>query len=218
MGATRELAPVGAPVGGTVTHTHLGGGPTAPNPRRDRRQFRGRGWLIALGVTALLVAVGSIAYALTSSSPPSSPTRPGTASHQATTTTSTSTTTTTTTLPTAPTALAALVRDVAAGVTAGSISSNIAQSLTNLAQRAITDAAAGSPDQTARDLQQAATLITNGEQNGVIQPTEGSTLQSDLSSLAGALGLSAAGTAPSTTSTTVAAHGKGHDGGPGGGG
>jgi serine/threonine protein kinase len=207
----------------TAEATQVGGIPIAPLSRSERRRSHHRGWAIALGVLALLVAGGSIAYALTSGTSPSSanglhnPPR-----HTASTTTTvapTTTTTTTTTLPSPPTALAALVRDVASGATNGSISTNIGQALTNLAQKAVTEAAA-SPDQTARDLQQAATLIANGVQNGVISPTAASALQSDLSALAGSLGLSAAGTAPSTTTPTTAVSGppKGHHGGPGAGG
>jgi serine/threonine protein kinase len=199
--------------------TQVGAPPVSPVPRRQRRRSRRRGWAIALAVAALLTAGGSVAYALTSQSSPHSPrVPPGTTNHASTTTTSTSTTTTTTTLPSAPVALASLVRDVASGVTNGSISSGIGQALTNLAQKAATD---GSPDLTTRDLQEAAVLIANGVQNGVIQPAEASTLQNDLSVLAGSLGLSAAGAVPSTTSTTSTTtgnnSGKGRHGGDGGG-
>ena len=111
----------------------------------------------------------------------------------ATTTTAPATTTTPTTLPSGATALSALVRDLALGEAAGSIDSGSAQSISNQAQQAISDEAAGSPDQSANDLQQIATTIASGLQNGQITQAEGVTLQSDLASLATALGLTAAG-------------------------
>jgi hypothetical protein len=220
-GTATAALPVDPPT--AALQTKAGGGPVVSPPRRARHKSSGRRWLIALGVVALLAAAGAVAYALTRPAGPSgltaNPPHHGTTT-TAPPTTSTTTSTTTTTVPSAPTALAALVRDVASGVTNGSLSAGVGQALSNQADQAVTDEAAGSPDQAANDLQQAATMIANGEQDGTIQPATASTLQSDLSALAGTLGLSAAGAAPTTTTTTTTpgatlptGNGKHHGGG-----
>jgi hypothetical protein len=109
----------------------------------------------------------------------------------------------------APTALAALVGDVASGVAAGTIGAAPAQSITMQAEQAVTDAAGGGTNQAANDLQQAATSIANGTQNTSIGSAEGATLQNDLVALAGALGLSAAATPPSTAPAPAGGPGSG---------
>jgi hypothetical protein len=106
------------------------------------------------------------------------------------------------------------VRDVTSGIQGGTISPTTGQALTTQAQQAVTDELAGRPDQAARDLQQAAALIANAAQAGTMQPSEVTTLQADLTALAGTLGLSAASQAPSTTTTSSTLPGPG----PGGGG
>ncbi len=124
------------------------------------------------------------------------------------------TTSTTTTLPSGPTALAALVKDVASGVSAGSVDPGSGQSISNQAEQAIADEASGNANQAANDLQQAAMTIANGVQSSKITQAEGATLQSDLSALATAIGLTAAG-APPTTQPAVPGPGPGHGHGHG---
>jgi hypothetical protein len=145
-------------------------------------------------ILALILGLGSSPSSLT----------PTTGNHAATTS-APPTTTTTTTVPSAPTALAALVRDIAAGESAGSIDSGQGQSISNSAQKAVTDQAAGHADQAANDLQQTAMSIANGAIKGTISPTEAATLQSDLSALAGTLGLSSAAAPPTTTTPPTTA-------------
>jgi hypothetical protein len=103
-----------------------------------------------------------------------------------------------------------LVGDIATGQAAGTIDAGSGQTISNQAELAVTDEAAGKPNQAANDLHQAAMAIASGLQNGSIAQAEGATLQNDLSVLATALSLSAAGTPPTSTSPTTAA-------GPGGG-
>ncbi len=123
---------------------------------------------------------------------------------------------TVTTIPNAATALAALVRDVASGVAAGSVGPKAGQSVANQAQKAVTDESAGNATQAATDLQQAATTISDGVQNGKITPAQGVTLQTDLSRLAALLGLAQALTPP-TTQPPGNGHGDGGANGNGGG-
>jgi hypothetical protein len=70
------------------------------------------------------------------------------------------------------------------------------------AQQAVTDASNGNADLAATDLQQVATTIASGVSGGHIAKATGLQLQSDLTTLAKALGLGAAATPSSTTSTT----------------
>jgi hypothetical protein len=173
--------------------------PPAPAPARPRRA-----WWIVLAVLVVAALGGGLAYGLDGPTPAvTHPPRVAAPSHP--TTTSTASTTTTTIAPalTAPTALAALVRDVAAGVDGGTLSSGMGQAITTEAQQAVSDEAAGKPNQAADDLQQVAATIAAGEQNSMIPPSEGALLQGDLSSLANTLGLSAASTPPSTPTTTI---------------
>jgi hypothetical protein len=174
-------------------------GPARPRPPAGRR------WVVALVVAALCLLGAGLAYALSGSSPPKAPSVPPSTTTTTTTAAPTTTTasTTTTTIATGPTALAALVRDIASGVDGGSLPSGIGQALSTQAQQAVSDEAAGQPQQAAQDLQQAAGIIANAEQNGGVAPAEGSILQADLSSLADAIGLGAAGQPPATTTTTT---------------
>jgi hypothetical protein len=73
------------------------------------------------------------------------------------------------------------------------------QAISNQAQQAISDEAAGKPNQAANDLQQAAVSIANGVQSQKISRSQGSRLEADLTSLATTLGLSAASQAPPTS-------------------
>jgi hypothetical protein len=112
--------------------------------------------------------------------------------------TSTTTSTTTTTIAGIPNTLADLVRDVTMGESTGTIDQGDGQMISQQSQQAVTDEAAGQPNQAANDLQQAAATIANGLQKGTITQGEAATLQSDLSALASARGLSAASTPPTT--------------------
>jgi predicted Ser/Thr protein kinase len=163
----------------------------------NRRQLGIVGAILAAAlVVALLLALG-----------------PNTGSPSATTggtttpTTAPATTTSappTTAAPTAAGALAALVGAVASGVTSLTVDPNVAQAISTQAEQAVTNAAAGKPEQAANSLQQAAASIANGVQNHTITPGEGPVLQAALSTLASTLGLSAAAAAPTTAPTTSA--------------
>lgn len=107
---------------------------------------------------------------------------------------------------TVPTALAALNRDLASGVSAGTVDAAVAQSISSQAAKAVTDQAAGNLTLATNDLSQAAAMIAQAVQNNTI--TAGApTLQSDLSSLATALGLGAVGAPPSLQPASPAGHG-----------
>src|SRR5664280_2345999 len=190
--------------------------PSVISPAKHAR----RRWLAALGTGAiaglcigLLLVLGSSpatqSHATSSaknSTSPDSTTQPPAA-------TTSPTTTTTTTAPTGPTALATLVGDIATGQAAGTIDAGSGQTISNQAELAVNDEAAGKPNHAANDLHQAAMAITSGLQDGSIAQAEGATLQNDLSVLATALGLSAAGNPPTSTSPTTTAgpgDGKGH--------
>ncbi len=127
---------------------------------------------------------------------------------------STPTTTTTPAATSPPAALAALVRDVAAGESAGTVGPGSTQAISNQAGQAIADATAGKPNQAANDLQQAAMQIAVGLQNGTITDAEGAKLESALTKLAATLGLGTAATlkrpAPSPGFPSPAPHGHGH--------
>ena len=169
---------------------------------------RARSWRLP-AFAALALAVLIVALLLGLSSSPN-------AQHGTTTTTTTSTTTTTTstttTLPSAPAALGALVSEIAAGESAGSLQPDVGQSIANAAQMAITDEMAGKTSQATADLQQAATSIADGVKNHKIAQAEGTTLQTDLSALATALGLGAAGTPPTTQASGPGNNGPGNNG------
>jgi serine/threonine protein kinase len=177
-----------------------------------------RGWR-ALAIAAVVIVVGAaIAFAFGTNNhhpPPTTTT--------SSTTTSTSTTTTTTTLPSPSHALTKLINDVVAGQTAKLIGPQVAQSLSMGAQQAVTDAGSGNADLAATDLQQVATTIATGVSSGHIAKASGVILQSDLTTLAKALGLGAAATPSSTTTSTstttlLPGNGNGNGGGHGNGG
>jgi hypothetical protein len=188
---------------------------STPSPRRvSRRQLGIVGAVLAAAlVVALVLSLGRN----TGGSP--------TATTRVTTTTATAPATTTSAPPTtvAPTpsqALAALVGAVASGVAAGTVPADLGQTISTQAEQAVTNAAAGKPDQAANNLQQAAASIANGVQSGDIAASAGSGLQASLSALAATLGLSAAATAPTTAPTTAPppGPGNGNKGKPGKGG
>ncbi len=177
-----------------------------PHPRRWRRW-----WLVALAAMAIGGLAAGLGFGLGlipttprhnagSTHGTSAPTtrRPKTAARSASTTTSTSFSTTT--VPNAPTALAALVRDLASATEGRSITAATAQSISGPAQQAVSDEAAGRPNQAASDLQHAAQAITNAVHDGSVSQPEGTVLETDLSALATALDLSAAATTPTVPS------------------
>jgi hypothetical protein len=173
-----------------------------------------RGWR-ALAIASVVIVVGAaIAFAFGTNNhhpPPTSTTLP---------TTTVAPTTTTTTLPSPSHALTKLINDVVAGQTARLIGPQVGQSLSMGAQQAVVDAGNGNADLAATDLQQVATTIATGVSGGHIAKANGVILQSDLTTLAKALGLGAAATPSSTTtstSTSTTFNGNGNGNGNGGG-
>jgi eukaryotic-like serine/threonine-protein kinase len=213
---------------GSVTSPH----DTRTSPPGVSGALRNRRWRLAV-LGAVVVAALSVGLILGLGSSPRAPRTPSavdantsrkrppastTSTPSTPSTTSTTSTTTTTTLPSGPTALAALVKDVASGESAGSVDPASGQSISNRAGQAIADEAAGNANQAANDLQQAAMTIAIGVQSSKITQAEGATLQSDLSALATAIGLGAAGAPPTTQPAapgpgTGPGHGHGHGNG-----
>jgi serine/threonine protein kinase len=228
MVGVAPTAAFGVPAGGATQVAPAGVPPPPVIARADRKRPR-RVWPVVLGVVVGLAVAGLAAYEIYQHENPA-PVTNGTGTHHppATTTTSTSTTTTTTTTTTQPptpsSALGQLVADVTSGEEAGTVQQGVGQSLTQQAQQAVTDEQSGAPQQAANDLQQAATIISSGEQNSTISQSAATTLQNDLDALASTLGLGAASQAPATTTTTAPglfgpAHkhnGPGNGNGPGG--
>jgi hypothetical protein len=171
--------------------------PRRPHARRWKISALAGAVVVGLGVV-LIVALGSSAQPRRAAA--SSSTTPahlgGTTPAQATTTTPT--TPNTSTIAAGPAALAALVRDVAAGVGARTISADTGSAITGPAEQAVTDQARGQADQAINDLQHVATAIAAGVQDGSIDQAVGANLQTDLSALATALGLDGAATVPNT--------------------
>jgi serine/threonine protein kinase len=200
-GETSIVAPRASPMAART-------GPKNPNSVRNAR-------VIAVVVLVVILAGIGIAFALGSKSP------------SVTTTTVAPTTTeaptTTTTLPSISHSLTKMVNDVVAGQGAHAIGPQVAQSISSGAQQAVTDLASGDAQSAANDLQGVASAVVNGLANGYITPAYGTVLQSDLKTLANALGLSAAATPSSSTttttstSTTFANNGNGNGNGPGNG-
>lgn len=188
--------------------------PTRPAHSGNGRMRKGQLALI-IAVVVVIVGVG-LAYALgahTHNPPPTTTTVP-------TTTTTVASTTTTTTLPSRSHALTKLINDVVAGQSAHLIGPQIGQAISTGAQQAVTDANTGNANQAAADLQQVASAIANGVNSRYLSKANGVLLQSDLSTLATALGLSAAATPSSsttTTTTTTTTVGPGNGNGNGGG-
>ena len=184
-------------VGVTAVVPHDGtmvGPPIVQPPTPDRR---GRPSARTLAVVVGLIAVAIVVTVFVASNG-------GTHGGAPARTTAPSTTSVpTTAAPTSADALANLQRDVSAGVSAGAIRSGVAQTIVDQANQATSAVAAGKPDQAVNSLAAAATAIAS------LSPNEASTLQSDLTSLAGILGLNAAAV-PSTTTAPGHGKGKGH--------
>ena len=126
------------------------------------------------------------------------------------TTTSTVPPTTTTVPSSVPQALTTLLTDLASGEATGAVTSGSGPPISDQAQQAVIDSAAGSTDLAVADLQQVAYAITNGVNTGAITPAVGSLLTNDLTALATALGLNSS---PATTVAPVPSghgHGKGN--------
>jgi serine/threonine protein kinase len=203
---TALLPGLGAPVVSTGDDTLIAAtrrGAASPRAVRPR-------WLVPAVLVAVVALCVGLIYSF-ASSPPSIPT---TTKPPATTTSTTSTTTTTTTSPaTGSGALSTLVGNLATGQIAGTLDNASEQKISQQADQALVDEAAGNSHQAASDLQQAATTITNGVQNSLIDESEGTTLQQDLSSLASALGVTDPSATPTTTSPRPPfgpGNGKGH--------
>jgi predicted Ser/Thr protein kinase len=183
------------------------GRPVAPGPRPGHVRRVRIGALAAIVLVALGVGL-AVALGSTGGTP-----KAGTSAHAGSTATSrpvpSTSSTTTTSAPTATQALASFAGDVASGVTAGTIDPKAGQAISTLADRAVTDGAAGKPSQAASDLQQAATAIAHGMEDGSIGQPQGAVLQADLSALAVALGLSAASALPISPPTTSSGPGAG---------
>jgi hypothetical protein len=188
-----------------------------PGSDKVRHGHRRHWALAAAALAVLLVAAGVLLGLHIGPSPAAGPPshRNTTSTDPPTTTTTTPPTTTTTTALTASGALSGLVNDVTSGIEAGTLDSGVGQSIANLAQQAVTDEAAGSADQAANDLQQAAMAIADGVDQGAISNAEETTLQNDLSILASTLGLSAAATPPTTTTPGPGPSGPGNGNGGG---
>jgi serine/threonine protein kinase len=201
--ATGDETVVRPPVGAVIAR------PATPNKLRLNR---GRLGLI-IGAIVILAGAG-VAYALSSKTPITPPTT------TTSPTTTVASTTTTTTLPSPSHALTKLVNDVVSGQSSGHIGPQVAQSISGGAQQAVVDSEAGNAEQAASDLQQVATAIANGVANKYLSAANGTLLQSDLSTLATALGLGAAATPTSSTtstSTTTSSPGPGNGNGNGNG-
>lgn len=183
---------------------------STPSPRRvSRRQLGIVGAILAAAlVIALVLSLGQNPGA------PTSTTRATTATTAPATTTSAPPTTV---APTPAQSLAALVGAVASGVAAGTVPADLGQTISTQAEQAVTNAAAGKPNQAANNLQQAAVSIANGVQSGNIAASAGTQLQAALSALASSMGLPAAATAPTTTAPPPTQPGPGPGNGNGNG-
>jgi predicted Ser/Thr protein kinase len=185
----------------------------APNraPRRRASGARRRGIALGLGLGGALAAA-VLALTLLGSTP-----RPATAPHRTSVTTvrhGPTGTAHTVSAPTPAQAVAGFAQTLNSAAAAGSLPPSEAQFLAAKAQEALTDLQAGNTDQATYSLQAAAVALVNGVQDGSIASAEASVLQSDLNSLAAALGLPGAGNPP-VTSVGGNGQGNGHGNGPG---
>jgi serine/threonine protein kinase len=183
--------------------------PVAPRAATKKPGSARNAQVIAALVLLVVLAGVGIAFAVGSKSPPVT-----TTTIPPTTTTAP---TTTTTLPSIAHSLTKMVNDVVAGQSARAIGPQIAQSISSGAQQAVTDLSSGNAQSAANDLQGVASAIANGLANRYITPTYGTLVQSDLKTLANALGLGAAAIPSSTTSTTTTTTATFPDTGPGNG-
>ncbi len=171
-------------------------------------RWRVRKWRLAAVIALAIVAVAlALAFGFGAFA------KPTTTTTRATTTTVAPTTTTT--LPTAPHALAKLINDLVAGESSHSVGLQTGQLISQGAQQAVTDLAAGNANQAANDLQQVAATIANATTNQYLTPASATLLQSDLTTLATALGLAAAATPPTSTTTSMGGVGNGNGNGNG---
>ena len=218
------LAPVAASV---ATRVH-GAGDTrtaafAASPQPPPTHGRRSPWAALSVIVIIGLAVGLVLALRSSPTAHGTAAKTGARSHvttttapPTTTTTSTTTTSTTTTIPTATSALATLTSDVISAVHGGALDSVTAAAITGSAGRALVDAQAGRTRQADTQLQQAATDVTNGVQSGSISQEEGAALQTDISTLGSALGVSQSTTVPFNSPTGPAGPGNGQGQGQGG--
>jgi eukaryotic-like serine/threonine-protein kinase len=182
--ATEVAAPVSPASGGATQIVR----PLAPHPPRHRKKWRpSRRDYIFVGALAAVLLFGILLRSVIGSTP--SPTT--------TTVPSTTTSTTSTAPPSSATALTTLTRDTSSAVTGGGLDAGSAQSITAPANQALIDAAANNSAQAATDLQQSSDAVTGALAAGKISSATAATLQTDISAIASALGVSA----PSTTTT-----------------
>jgi len=168
-------------------------------PRREEApQVEQRNWwrIAAIGVIAVAVLWAAIAFAVGLGSGPKTPTS------TTTSTTTTSTTSTTVPPPLGSTALATLLNDVTSAQSAGTLDVATGQAIAQSAGAAVTDYAAGNVTLAAGDLQQSATTISDALTNGLVTPSQGALLQTDLVRLATALHLASSAVVTTTTTTT----------------
>lgn len=166
-------------------------------------------WQQLIAGVLLLSLVAALVYGLTGDSAPPVPTTtlaPVTTSPTSTTTTLAPTTTTTSG---SSQSLTALINDLAAGVTAGTIQNGADQPIAQLANQAVSDAAAGNLDVATSDLQQASSGVDGAVNDGSIDQSVGPTLQSDLAALATSLGIDPTAIAASSTSSVGGGNGNG---------
>jgi hypothetical protein len=167
--------------------------PPAADDGKTRRRFRAL-W-IAVAV-AVIIGAALAAWALTSKNaapprhpPPSTTTTPST-------TTPTTTSTSTTTAVTASSAEATLVRDAGLGVANGTVSSTARKTILDELNQAVTAAASGDQKQVSSAIGSMEATIAREVQSNNMPPSEASTLQADVATLATALGVT---TSPTTT-------------------
>jgi hypothetical protein len=182
----------------------------AADPAQGNRSLPATAWLAVAAAAVVIVLVialvaGSGKKHTASTTPDTTPAPATTAGKAPATTASTSPPTTAAQAPSPATTLGALVAALTTAVADGQMQAGVAQSISNPAQQAVTDAAAGHSTQAASDLQNAAQSLAQAEQHGQIAATAAGTVQSDLTRLASTLGLGAAASAPTTVPTTVPA-------------
>jgi hypothetical protein len=199
------LAPDAAATALLADATRLAG------PGAIRRRRRPRAALGAVIVVAALVAAalgaGAVVLARDLHSTGSGAGHRGSAA--------TTTAPTTTTAPLGQGALDTLNADLASAQSDGTIDPALASQLGSQAQQAAADARAGNTAGATSLLRQASAALTHGAHDGAVDADTASTLQGDLTTLAGALGVASASSA-TTAPPTTGGHGNGKGGGGGG--
>ena len=156
-------------------------------PARARSRHRG---LIGALVVVALVVIGALIAGALRSSPDS-------------TTTSPSTTTSTLGASAGSVALAILKNDVAFAQSAGNLDAASAQSILQGADGALSAMAANNTALATHDLQSSVDAVSSALTNGLVTSGTGALVQSDLTQLANAVGLSLVVSVTTSTTTTV---------------